>query len=611
MAPVLGGNARLARGLSLRVPHKSRLYGSLGRRSSLVLNAQAANQTTVGVLGGGQLGQMLAQAASPMGVHVKCLDPTTPKCPAALAGAEQVNGNFADKEAVLAFAEGCDVVTVEIEHVSADALQALEEKGVDVQPPSRVIGLLQDKFKQKGHMRKQGVGTPEFVPVINEASFNLAMDALGFPFMLKSRKLAYDGRGNAVVHTRDDADAAFESLGGYDSELYAEQWCNFSKELAVMVALDRNDNAFYFPVVETTHVDSICHTTITPPQGVSRKALKNARKLAEDVVNALRASNEGGGNICGVFGIEMFLLEDGETVLYNEVAPRPHNSGHYSIEGCYVSQFEAQIRVLLRRSLTEQDVSLKVGAAGMLNVLGQHDGEDGMNQALGMMEASTGIHGASAHWYGKTEAKYQRKLGHITVVGENVNDVWRNVMRLDKPHEEHHGSSPVVGVIMGSDSDLATMGAACETLEQFGIPYEVSIVSAHRTPERMVEYARTARDRGLKVIIAGAGGAAHLPGMVAACTPLPVVGVPVKPQGYPLDGVDALLSIACMPKGVPVATVAIGNSANAALLAARMLGGASSSLCDKMEAYQEDMEQTVKGKAEHLENVSWREYHHH
>ena len=143
---------------------------------------------------------------------------------------------------------------------------------------------------------------------------------------------------------------------------------------------------------------------------------------------------------------------------------------------------------------------------------------------------------------------------------------------------------PLVGVIMGSDSDLPVMKACCEMLDKFGVPYECTIVSAHRTPQRLCEYASGAKARGLRVVVAGAGGAAHLPGMVAAMTTLPVVGVPVKTSA--LSGVDSLYSIVQMPRGVPVATVAIGNATNAGLLAVRMLGATRPELREKMVAFQ-------------------------
>ena len=165
---------------------------------------------------------------------------------------------------------------------------------------------------------------------------------------------------------------------------------------------------------------------------------------------------------------------------------------------------------------------------------------------------------------------------------------------------------PLVGVIMGSDSDLPVMKACCEMLDKFGVPYECTIVSAHRTPQRLCEYASGAKARGLRVVVAGAGGAAHLPGMAAAMTPLPVVGVPVKTSA--LSGVDSLHSIVQMPRGVPVATVAIGNATNAGLLAARILATSNDAIGDALEAYAASQRDEVLGKAEVLEGSGWKAY---
>jgi 5-(carboxyamino)imidazole ribonucleotide mutase len=161
-----------------------------------------------------------------------------------------------------------------------------------------------------------------------------------------------------------------------------------------------------------------------------------------------------------------------------------------------------------------------------------------------------------------------------------------------------NSDAPLVGVIMGSDSDLRVMQAAVDTLEEFGVPSETRIVSAHRTPDVMYEYARTAAGRGLRVIIAGAGGAAHLPGMTASMTPLPVIGVPVT--ATKLDGLDSLLSIVQMPAGVPVATVAVDNARNAALLAIRILGTSDDALRARMEEFQATLDATVREKDEKL-----------
>lgn len=153
----------------------------------------------------------------------------------------------------------------------------------------------------------------------------------------------------------------------------------------------------------------------------------------------------------------------------------------------------------------------------------------------------------------------------------------------------------MVGIIMGSDSDLPIMKQAAEVLDEFGIEYELTIVSAHRTPERMVEYAKTARNRGLKIIIAGAGGAAHLPGMVASLTSLPVIGVPIKSSNS-IDGWDSILSILQMPNGIPVATVALNAAKNAGILAGRMMGSFDDEIAKRMDIYRVNLTKAVETK---------------
>lgn len=163
---------------------------------------------------------------------------------------------------------------------------------------------------------------------------------------------------------------------------------------------------------------------------------------------------------------------------------------------------------------------------------------------------------------------------------------------------------PLVGIIMGSDSDLSVMQAAADLLKDFAIPHELTVVSAHRTPQRMIEYAQQAKERGLKVIIAGAGGAAHLPGMVAAVTPLPVIGVPIKSSNS-IDGWDSVLSILQMPNGVPVATVALNAAKNAGILAAQILGTNDVSIAEKITSYKKTLDTEVMSKVERLKNEGW------
>jgi 5-(carboxyamino)imidazole ribonucleotide mutase len=163
---------------------------------------------------------------------------------------------------------------------------------------------------------------------------------------------------------------------------------------------------------------------------------------------------------------------------------------------------------------------------------------------------------------------------------------------------------PVIGIIMGSDSDLSIMKKAAETLDEFNVPYEMTIISAHRTPDKMIEYTRSAKERGLKVLIAGAGWAAALPGMVAALTPLPVIGVPLSSKYF--GGMDALYSIVMTPPGVPVATVAVDGAKNSALLAMKILAVENEELSKKLVDYSEEMRVSVEGKSEKLQSIKYK-----
>jgi phosphoribosylaminoimidazole carboxylase len=413
-----------------------------------------------------------------------------------------------------------------------------------------------------------------------EDSVRGAAAAFGLPLLLKSKKLAYDGRGNYVVKSLDDIPNAFRKLGARD--LYAEKFVPFVKEIAVMVARSINGAIVAHPVVETIHEDNILHLVYAPAP-ISPTQTESARNLALKAVASFTGA--------GIFGVEMFLTADG-SVLVNEIAPRPHNSGHYTIEACNTSQFEQHLRAIT--GLPLGDTSLKVPAACMYNVLGSADGK--METTMAAVNRAASTPGATIHWYGKKDVKPQRKMGHITVTANSASVAQQNVdlIRGVAASGAQPEQSPIVAVIMGSDSDLPKMKAACEILRDFGVAFEVRIISAHRTPEYMVQYAKSAHTRGIKVIVAAAGGAAHLPGMVASLTPLPVVGVPINITA--LAGQDAMLSILQMPRGVPVATVAIDNSTNGALLAIRIIAASEPALLEKMVKYQSDMETMIRKK---------------
>jgi phosphoribosylaminoimidazole carboxylase len=408
--------------------------------------------------------------------------------------------------------------------------------------------------------------------------------------------LAYDGRGNAVAKTEEEITSAVNALGGYERGLYVEKWAPFVKELAVIVARGKDNSIKCYSVVETIHRDNICHI-VKAPANVPWKIMKLATDVASRAVSSLQGA--------GVFAVELFLTADGK-ILLNEVAPRPHNSGHHTIESCLTSQYEQHLRAVV--GLPLGDPMMKTSAAIMYNILGEKEGEAGFLQAHQIIGRALTIPGATIHWYDKPEMRKQRKMGHITIVGPSMGVVEAQVKSMlgEQTAEDQPAVAPRVGIIMGSDSDLPVIKEAAKILNDFDVPTEVRIVSAHRTPELMFSYARSAHERGVQVIIAGAGGAAHLPGMVAALTPLPVIGVPVRASA--LDGLDSLLSIVQMPRGVPVATVAINNATNAGLLAVRMLGVGDSVLQARMAQYQEDTRDEVLVKADKLQNGGWENY---
>ena len=488
-------------------------------------------EITIGILGGGQLGRMLLEAAHRLNMKTLVLD--VENSPAKqLSNLTGVNGSFKDANAITEFAKKVSILTVEIEHVDCDALE--ETKGVAVQPDADTIRKIQDKFLQKSFLSSNAKDVPispfkELVGPDMEESLRFIGIDWGYPMMLKSKKLAYDGRGNRVVKSQEDVSASIKDLGGVD--LYVEKWVPFTKEIAVMVAKSITGEIVSYPCVETVQKDNICHTVIAPAQ-IDGTVREKAKKIAENIVSAFSGA--------GIFGVELFLLADG-SITFNEVAPRPHNSGHYTIEGCYTSQFEQHIRCITGMPLGNPD--LKVGAAVMVNVIGLGYGLEGMRSTLEPCRKSLAIPGATVHLYGKSECKLGRKMGHITVVGNLMSKVLSLAQELTKSKIPE--STALVSIIMGSDSDLPTVKPAAFTLQKFDIPFELTIVSAHRTPDRMVEFAKNAHKRGMKVIIAAAGGAAHLPGMVAALTPLPVIGIPVALKV--LDGVDSLHSIVQMP----------------------------------------------------------------
>ncbi|KAI1000841.1 phosphoribosylaminoimidazole carboxylase [Podosphaera aphanis] len=383
---------------------------------------------TVGLLGGGQLGQMLCEVSNPLGINVVILDAENSPAKQVNAKVSHINGSFKDPEKIRELASRVDILTVETEHVNTFVLEEIAEKGivvqgqdgttqikkVEVQPSWRTIRVIQDKFDQKQHLLKNGVNTAKSRAVSSQlGELEAHGQKFGFPFMLKTRKEAYDGRGNYPIRTAESIPKALQSLHGKD--LYVEEWIDFQMELAVMVAkyedgvTSDGHATIAYPAVETTQQDSICKLVYAPARGVSDDILLEAQKIARKAVGSLWGR--------GIFGVELFLLRDGSLVV-NEIAPRPHNSGHYTIEACPTfSQFKSHLLSVLgiMPLIPNARILPFVPSTIMLNILGgatktSHDD---------LVKAAMAMPSAAIHMYGK-ESKPGRKIGHITVVATTM-----------------------------------------------------------------------------------------------------------------------------------------------------------------------------------------------
>ncbi|KAL4955634.1 AIR carboxylase-domain-containing protein [Aspergillus filifer] len=566
------------------------------------------NDRKVGILGGGQLGRMMVEAANKLNIQCNVLDAENSPAKQISSHDGHVTGSFKEREAVRELAKKCDVITAEIEHVDTYALEEVASQ-VKIEPSWQAIRTIQNKFNQKEHLAKHDIPMAEHRELAENTPEELAKagEQLGYPLMLKSKTMAYDGRGNYRVNSKDDIADALEFLKG--RPLYAEKWAYFQKELAVMV-IKTKDSVLSYPTVETVQEDSICKLVYAPARNVPDSINQAAQKLARKAV----ATFEGKG----AFGVEMFLLND-NSLLLCELASRVHNSGHYTIEGCALSQFETHMRAILDLPIPPESLQLRQPSI-MLNIIGGSEPDTHLKAA----EAALSIPNASIHLYSKGAAKPGRKMGHVTVTAATMAEAESHIQPLINVVDEIRSQrpdiktkpapssptkpTPQVAVMMGSDSDLKTLVPGLKLLrDTFGIEPAVDITSAHRTPNFMAEYASSAAAKGIKVIIAAAGGAAHLPGMAAAHTALPVIGVPVK--GSSLDGVDSLHSIVQMPRGVPVATVGINNSINAALLAARIIGAFDATVQRKVEAYAENARvENMEVKNTKMQELGWEKY---
>ncbi|MDQ1086530.1 5-(carboxyamino)imidazole ribonucleotide synthase [Siphonobacter sp. SORGH_AS_1065] len=361
-----------------------------------------------GLLGGGQLGRMLLQVAIDFDLSIKVLDPDAQASCAEIAP-EFVVGSFQDFDTVYAFGKDLEVITIEIEAVNLDALKKLQSEGVRVFPQPEIVEIIQDKRLQKQFYRDHNLPTSDFVLVENQADARRHADFL--PAFNKLGKGGYDGRGVQRIATAADFDKAFDAPG------LLEKAVDFEKELAVIVARNERGDVKTFPTVEMVfHPEANMVDYLFAPASIPAEVDARAQFIASRTAEAF--------GIVGLLAVEMFLTKDGE-ILINEVAPRPHNSGHHTLRANDVSQFEQHLRAVLNWPLGDTKAH---SYAAMINLLGA-EGYEGEAKYEGMenLLETPGVH---PFLYGKKITKPFRKMGHITVVDKELETLKKKVEAL-------------------------------------------------------------------------------------------------------------------------------------------------------------------------------------
>ena len=349
----------------------------------------------VGVIGGGQLASMMQPAATKLGLDLIVQTPNQDD-PAALNGIQVVLGNVNDAIATAKLASLCDVITFENEFVDLAALQSLADTGVCFRPSLSSLAPLLDKYQQRCYLQQIGLPTPEFSLLTTPDEIN---SVTKFPVVLKATRHGYDGQGTFVVKSREELEKIWQKLGY--PQMLLEEYVLFSKELAVMAARNSQGEMAIYPVVETQQEEQVCRRVYAPsiiPARVSLAVEDIARTLLEKL------------DVVGILGIELFLTESGQ-ILVNEIAPRTHNSGHYTIDACVISQFAMQLRAIA--DLPLGDPSLQCHGAVMVNLLGY---EHCTNDYLSKRRQLARIPQTTVHWYDKLESRPGRKLGHVTTL---------------------------------------------------------------------------------------------------------------------------------------------------------------------------------------------------
>lgn len=353
---------------------------------------------TIGILGGGQLGRMIINEGRKMGFHFITLDPD-PDCPGAQASDRHITANYDEKDAATKLAEQCDLIVYEFENIPPEVVETLET----IKPfpqGSRLLKTTRHRLREKKALQEAGVPVARFQEVHTVHDFKRAIDKLGWPAVLKTTTGGYDGKGQWMLNTKADVDQLPAELFQEGRQFILEEWIPFEKEISVVVARSIHGEMAAFPPAVNLHRNHILHMSVSPAP-VSKTIIQQAAHWAKQVAQSLE--------IVGLIAVEMFCMKDGQ-LLVNELAPRPHNSGHYTYDACLTSQFEQFIRAVAGLPLGPLE---QVKPAVMVNLLGEHI--EVFQQQFSRLPGYV-----KPHWYGKKEAKPGRKMGHLTVLGQTV-----------------------------------------------------------------------------------------------------------------------------------------------------------------------------------------------
>ncbi|WP_067603511.1 5-(carboxyamino)imidazole ribonucleotide synthase [Nocardiopsis listeri] len=359
----------------------------------------------VGMVGGGQLSRMTHQAGIGLGVDFSVLA-ASPTDSAALVCGDVTLGDDRGLDDVLAFAKAHDVVTFDHEHVPEPVLRAVEEAGGLLRPSRDALRFAQDKLRMRTRMAELGAPSPRWRAVTTLEHVTAFAEEAGWPVVLKAARGGYDGKGVWIAADPDQAREVVERAAAEDVPLLVEEKVDFSRELAVQVARSPHGQVAVYPVVETVQRGGICHEVIAPAPGLDEEKATRAQELGIEIAHAL--------GVTGVLAVELFETADG--VIVNELAMRPHNSGHWSIEGARTSQFEQHLRAVLDLPLGSPRTNAPFTV--MANVLGGEDPEI-YRRYLHVMAKDPEV---KVHFYGK-DVRPGRKIGHVTVMGDDHEDL--------------------------------------------------------------------------------------------------------------------------------------------------------------------------------------------